>query len=218
MGSKYVQELTGFYNDLNSTLSTIAGIQKSAADAAKRSADAAKRHADAVKRAAARALAARQRTAEAVARDYLGHVGPLGFRLTTQFALSPELQLADARAQALGDTSQIQSVARRMRRAAYRALGSGRLAWEAQIQAWQIIGQANSALAQQAIGGATRFQHVSRAVITVGASSDAYAGAYRPRTVVINGGVHLHGVHDVAALENALEARAKRRPQPRRGR
>ena len=142
---------------------------------------------------------------------YLRQYGMIG-----QYQEPLGLQVALSRAGALGlDQS---GILRRIRAAARKALDSGRLALAAQQQAWDIITSINQQLAQQAIGGATKYRHIQRAVFTVGASSDAYAGAYRPRTVVINGGLHLHGVQDVGAMESALEARAKRRPHPRRGR
>ena len=209
-GQKYVQELTGFYNDLNSTLSTIAGIQKKAAQTARIHIPA-----NISGTAVIPGVAAFGRTETrgftAGLGAYLRQYGMIG-----QYQEPLGLQVALSRAGALGlDQS---GILRRIRAAARKALDSGRLALAAQQQAWDIITSINQQLAQQAIGGATKYRHIQRAVFTVGASSDAYAGAYRPRTVVINGGLHLHGVQDVGAMESALEARAKRRPHPRRGR
>jgi putative Ca2+/H+ antiporter (TMEM165/GDT1 family) len=43
------------------------------------------------------------------------------------------------------------------------------------------------------------------------------AGPGVGRVITINGGLHLHGVQNVAQLENELTKRAKQRPTPRRG-
>jgi hypothetical protein len=143
--------------------------------------------------------------------SYLGAFGPI-----TGWQVPMGLQIAQARAGAFGTTADQASVLRRIRASATRMLHSGRLVGQAWIDVYDTIAGINQQLAAQAIGGATRFRHISRAVFTVGAHTDAYAygGA---RTVVIHN-LNLHGIQDINALESQLEARAKRRPQPRRGR
>jgi hypothetical protein len=211
-GQKYVDELTGFYNDLNSTLSTIASIQKKAADALKKHLHlpGAVSGAGTV---AGLAGFARTETREFAAglNAYLSGYGPI-----TGWQAPMALQIAQARAGAFGTPAAQTSVLKRIRAAAEKALHSGRLVGQAWIDVYDAIANINQQLQQQAVGGATKFRHISRAVFTVGARTDAYAygGA---RTVVIHN-LNLHGIQDVAQLENALEARAKRRPQPRRGR
>jgi hypothetical protein len=143
--------------------------------------------------------------------SYLGAFGPI-----TGWQVPMNLQIAQARAGAFGTPAAQTSVLRRIRAAAEKALHSGRLVGQAWIDVYDTIASINQQLQQQAIGGATKFRHISRAVFTVGAHTDAYAygGA---RTVVIHN-LNLHGIQDINALESQLEARAKRRPQPRRGR
>jgi hypothetical protein len=46
----------------------------------------------------------------------------------------------------------------------------------------------------------------------------AFSGQYGPSArITINGGLHLHGIQDVNALETQLTKRAKGRPHVRRG-
>lgn len=55
----------------------------------------------------------------------------------------------------------------------------------------------------------TRFQKTARGQFVL-------AGAHPQGGIVINGGVHLHGVQDMKALENAMAKRAKQRAHARR--
>jgi hypothetical protein len=125
------------------------------------------------------------------------------FGLRAQYQDPIGLQLAQARAQALGEP--MRPILLKLRAAAERALKSHRLTTQAMIQAYDAIYNINQQLTS----------------VSKGFSNDiAEAKAYsitRSGGVVINGGVHLHGVQDMAQLENQLEARAKARPKVRRG-
>jgi len=126
----------------------------------------------------------------------------------SEFTVPLTLQVAEARAQALGGGAPLERVERVIRRAAERALKSGRLSLEAQVNAWNTIAQVNDALKKQNDQFVIKYRRTLRGT----------QPAYQSGGVVIHGGLHLHGIQDVNQLEYELEARAKRRPQPRRGR
>jgi hypothetical protein len=123
------------------------------------------------------------------------------------------LDLALSRAQALGEN--IRPILIAMRRAAYRALHSGRLAIEAQKEAWDAIAGLNDQLknAAQKAAAAQRRQALQLA----GASGAAYQFAYA------RGGPTIHIEHfysaasNPRALEDELARRARARAHPRRG-
>jgi hypothetical protein len=139
---------------------------------------------------------------------YLGAYGPI-----TGWQPSMALQIAQARAGAFGTTADQNQVLRRIRAAAMRALKSGRLVGQAWIDVYTAIENINQQLAQQTSQYVIKFRRTAHGLVPN--RTPAYAGA---GGVVIHGGLHLHGVQDMTSLENALEARAKRRPRPRRGR
>jgi hypothetical protein len=166
--ARYVQEVTGYQSDLVQTLDHINQIRSDAArkvaDARKQAALAAKRHLDEQKRA----LKEGQRVGEAIAKDYLQGVTGLGYETVlgpkgaysgrlraslarakiAQFAVPLGLQLAQARAEAVGTPAEVQSIIRREKEAAEKAVKSGKLSLNAQIEAWNFITQANQQLTQ----------------------------------------------------------------------
>ena len=223
-GSKdLTQELTGFYDDLTGTLSTIASIQtdaaSKAADAAAKSAaanqkavDAAKARAEAGRKLVARLIGRQRESPEQyVARaERPGAFERLGPLMVTSYGESLSTQLALAREQATGSSTT--GTLQKARAAARKALRSGKLSLQAQIEAWNEITSLNDQLASSAKSAKVDVTKRHQAQLP---RAFALAGG---GGITINGGLHLHGVQDVANLENELEARAKRRPQPRRGR
>ena len=227
--AKLASELEGFYSDLNSTLSTISGITQAAADkvqaaAEKQAAATEKAKAAAAKaaaaatekaaKAAAAAKAALTRAAQQAAEKAKAAQEAAAKRAfaRTQFNIPAGIQLAEARTTATGNTKGFDAALRSARTAARRALASGRLSIQSQIDAWNAIADVNQQLANTAkktsVDVTKRHQaQLPRAFALAGGGG-----------LTINGGLHLHGVQDVSNLENELEARAKRRPQPRRGR
>ena len=217
--TKLASELEGFYGDLNSTLGTITSINQAAADKIKAAGEKAaaatkKAKAAAAKAAAAAALAASRtalgRAAGGLSGSFALH--PFLTPLQQAFNVPGSIQLAEARTTATGNTVGFDKALRSARTAARRALASGKLSLQAQIDAWNAIADVNQQLANTAkktsVDVTSRHQApLPRAFALAGGGG-----------LTINGGLHLHGVQDVANLENELEARAKRRPQPRRGR
>lgn len=156
------------------------------------------------------------------------------------FNLPISLQLEQARAEALGKP--LTSILEREKKAAERALKSGKLSAQAQIDAWNAIADINDQLKKKATVDQTKFRHVGtdRLLGGLGLTGDALRAA-RTRLaqlgpggtipnrgqafalaggtggIVINGGIHLHGVQDIRKLENELLARQKSRPNKRRG-
>jgi len=133
--------------------------------------------------------------------------------LRPSFDFSARLQLQQARAEALGQS--LRPVLLAMRRAAYRALHSGRLAIEAQTDAWNAIAQLNGQLKQGA-QNAARAQR--RQALRYGRAAGAeYQFAYA------RGGPTIHIEHFYSAasspraLENELARRARARAHVRRG-
>jgi hypothetical protein len=136
-----------------------------------------------------------------------------------------------------------------------RAIRSGKLSLQAQIDAWNEIASINDQLkssandatdkaattADQAARSSLRLFHRLSASGFVNRFGSGLSGAQKRRLevgfamtgpggtlpvgrsgqftagLVINGGVHMHGVQDVAGLENELAKRAKARPAIRRG-
>jgi hypothetical protein len=218
---QYDTEYRNYWNDINSTLGTISSITSAAASAVKATRDkaaAAARKAAEARRKAAReqaqddreqaAAVARQLKHErdivaAVNRAFKAYGAPL-----TSYQAPLRLQVAEARAVALGGTGD--AVARRIRAAARKALESGHLALTAQKEAWDLIASVNQQLKSQTSQFVIKYQRGLR-----GTQPAYHVGGGH---ITINGGVHLHGIHDVTQMENELEARAKRRPVTRRGR
>ena len=225
-GSKdLTQELTGFYNDLTGTLSTIASIQtdaaSKAADAAAKSAaankkavDAAKARAEAGRKLVARLIGRQRESPEqyVAAAERPGSFERLGPLMVTSYGESLSTQLALAREQATGSSTT--GTLQKARAAARKALRSGKLSLQAQIEAWNEIASLNDQLASSAKSAKTATDVTRRHQAQLPRAFALAGGG----GITINGGLHLHGVQDVANLENELEARAKRRPQPRRGR
>ena len=203
---------TGFYaNDLTSTLSTIASIQSAGTKAA----------------AAALHLPGGVGGSGSGALRLPGQVGGSG--ATSLRELHPPSR--DRRRGAAGVQRPVSSVPqglqvdllrsrltgksmvatlKAVRAAARKALRTQKLSWEAQTNAYNAIIDVNQQLGNTATQFAVRYRRSLRG------TQPAYAAA--AGGVVIHGGLHLHGIQDVTQLENELEARAKRRPRPRRGR
>jgi hypothetical protein len=204
-------ETLAYANDLVSTMSTINSINAAAAAATKSAADKAKAAAARAKAAAARLLARNQREGEGIAQVFLQGVdtSKIGIHLPAGYAEPMGLQLALARAQAFGSPETLSGRERpiliKMRQAALKALKSGLYLGNAQLQLLNEITNINSQLGGQAKGFSNDIAQAKPYSLT------------RAGGVVINGGLHLHGVQDFAKLENELEARAKARPKVRRG-
>ena len=222
-------ELEGFYSDLNSQLSTIAGIQSAAAS---KTAAARKKAAAAAKKAAAEAkqdaVEARKMIARLIGRQHespeqyvaraerpgaFERLGPLHL---ASYNVPASLQLTLAREQATGSsqTATLQAA----RAAARKALRSGRLSLQAQIEAWNEISSLNQQLASSAKGASDTFrQQRNRAVTLAHAQGADYQFAYARGGPVI----HIEHFHssasNPAALENELVKRARARPHVRRG-
>ena len=84
----------------------------------------------------------------------------------TTFQVPAGLQLAEARANALGQS--LDPILARERAAARRALHSGLLAIQGQIDAWNLIADVNSRLAGQTTSGVSHFHAVSTRALTAG--------------------------------------------------
>jgi hypothetical protein len=207
-GQKYVDTVTGYFNDLNSTLGTIASLTKKATDAAKTTRMRIPAHiaGTAVIPGLHAFGVAEQRSFTAGFGNYMRAFGPI-----TGWQIPMSLQIAQARAGAFGTSEQQNAVLRRIKESAMKALKSGRLMGQAWIDVYDTIAGINQQLAQ--VGGPTKFRRSLRGTMP----AYGLAGAH-PHAIVIHGDLVLQGIQDVTALENALEARAKRRPQPRRGR
>ena len=107
---------------------------------------------------------------------------------------------------------------RAARAAARKALRSGKLSLQAQIEAWDEITSVNQQLASSAKGASDTFrQQRNRAVTLAHAQGGDYQFAYARGGPVI----HIEHFHssasNPAALENELVKRAKARPHVRRG-
>jgi hypothetical protein len=133
--------------------------------------------------------------------------------LLPSFAVPARLQLAQARAEALG--LNLRPILLRMRAAAYRALHSGRLAVQAQTDAWNAITAINDQLKQGA-DKAARAQRrgAMRLSRAAGAEYQFVTAAPGPR-------IHIEHFYSAAssprALEQELARRAKARAHVRRG-
>jgi hypothetical protein len=198
----YLAEYQAYYGDINSTLATIASVTKQAATAAKHAAI----HLPGVVGGTAPIpglgayrVTERQSLLGGL-QSYLRTYGPIG-----AWQVPMNLQIAQARAQAFGGDQA--PILRRIKEAALRVYKSGRLFGQGYLDVLNTIAGINQQLGVQTI----KFRRDLRGT----QPAYAFAGGH---TTVIHGGLHLHGVQDVTAMENALEARAKRRPQPRRGR
>jgi hypothetical protein len=87
--------------------------------------------------------------------------------------------------------------------------GLGSVSADVRSKIQQILADLKGQLKQSSVD-VTRFQDTARGQFTL-------AGAHPGGGLVINGGIHLHGVQDVKALENQLAKRAKQRGHARRG-
>jgi hypothetical protein len=164
-------------------------------------------------------------------------LGPLRLHSYTE---PLQFQLAIAKATATGDSKGLLAALLGARKAAYRALNSGKQAGDAQRDAWNEIGSLNDQLKQQTTGDMTYFKHLSstrfvdslglnltlaqrRAIESrfsqVGPGGAAPTGTSNQFTagITINGPMHFHGVQDVAGLEDQLMKRANARGHVRRG-
>jgi hypothetical protein len=134
----------------------------------------------------------------------------------SQFNVPLGLEVGEARAQALGKP--IRPFLLKMKAAAQRALKSGRLSLQGQLDAWNTIADVNEQLAGMA---KKTTKAVSSAPAMGGSSSAAFvtglAPAAAPASVFHIDTLHVNGVQDVGALEDELVRRAGGRPQTRRG-
>jgi hypothetical protein len=123
------------------------------------------------------------------------------------------LQLAYSRADALG--LGLRPILLKMREAAYRALHSGRLAVEAQTQAWDAIKSINDQLKQGADKAA---RSMRRQAVRTGR---AYGAEYQFAYAAPGPRIHIEHFYSSAssprALENELARRARARAHVRRG-
>jgi len=145
----YTDALTKYEGDLYSQQSQIASILK----------DQATKTRDATKKSAAKA-----KTMLALPKHVAGSVS----LLKDSFATSLRLQLAEAKAATTLTTADDAAVARQIKAAAQKALKSGKLAVQGQIDAWNAIAQANGTLGQQAKDALTGYRHVGANAITAG--------------------------------------------------
>jgi hypothetical protein len=133
--------------------------------------------------------------------------------LQTSYQLPPRLELAQARADALG--LNLRPILIRMRDAAYRALRSGHLAIQAQTDAWNAITQINDQLKNSARKAAAAQRR--QAMQLAGASGAEYQFA------TARGGPTIHIEHFYSsaasprALEEEIARRARARAHVRRG-
>jgi hypothetical protein len=235
--AKLASELQGFYSDMNSQLSTIQSIQDAASqkvtDARRKAAEAAKR----ARTAAARAFA------KSIRENIPGHVsdtvdanfrfGPVrgipdvvrggasgygaGFiKLAEHYGTPLGLQLDLAREQATGKG--MGATLRAARAAARRALRSGRLSLQAQIDAWNEIANVNDQLKNSAKAAKDTYgKQRQRAV----ALAHAQGMGYQYATALPGPTIHIEHFHSNAGnpkqLEEELVHRAKARAHVRRG-
>ena len=215
--AKLASELAGFYSDLTSTLGTIASIQSAAADKVKQARDAAAR---------ARAKQLRADIPGSVsgtgygvdpwmAVGIPGHVSGSGFVGRASYQTPLGLQVALAREQATG--SGMGATLRAARAAARRAIASGKLSLQAQIEAWNEIASLNDQLKNTAKAAKDTYrQQRGRAVALAGAQGMGYQYAYAAGPTI-----HIEHFHSNAsnpkALEEELARRANARAHVRRG-
>jgi len=153
------------------------------------------------------------------------------------------LQLAEAKANALAGGKQEGlspaqvAVEKKIKAAAMRALKSGKLAIQGQIDAWNTIAQANQALADQHKSGKSVYHAVSSRALTAGLNLNhaqrveleqriAQAQAHGGRVpggraangIVINGDLNLHGVRNVDEFAEQLRRKARTTSSQTRGR
>lgn len=223
--AKTLKKRTGLAQQAAGVADQIRSIDQANVQDAKRAES--KAAADARKAAAARKKAAEERKKAA--------------ERAKQFDVPLALQVADARAQALGLPEK--SILEKIRAVAQKALKSGRLGLQGQLDAWNEIGQLNDELKQKVQGDLTKFKHVNTAAIVAGLGltadqlraervrlaqvgaggtvpgkrTPAFAGATGGGGFTINGGLHLHGVQNLRQLEDELEKRRRSRPSLRRG-
>ena len=153
--------------------------------------------------------------------------------MASSYNSTGSLQLAEARDTALGDQGGLMSVARLEKAAAQRALKSGHLAIQGQIDAWNVIDQANQTLgtgtlkqgakvaSARALTAGLNLTRMQRIALEARASvSEAFSG-HTPTSMGVLGQsvnithLHLHGVQDVHGLADSLSklSRSKGAPQ-----
>lgn len=168
---------------------------------------------------------------------------PAGTNFKQQFGIPQSLQLAQARADALGLSDQSKRIAVKIRAAAQKALKSGRLGFQGMLDAWNTIGQINDQLKQQGNRVLGKFKHVDpnkllagfgltaaqiRALApsiaqvgfhgaVPGRTSLAFAGGGAGGDIVVHTSVILDG-RDIAQSTTRHQQKAsKRRASSRRG-
>lgn len=119
--AKTLKDRTGFAQQAAGIASQIRSLDSANLSADKKAASAAKKAADAAKKKAAEAA-----------------------KKAAAFSVPLELQVADARAQALGKSET--TILQKIKAAAYKALRSGRLGLQGQLDAWNEIGSINQQL------------------------------------------------------------------------
>lgn len=159
------------------------------------------------------------------------------------FAVPLALQVAQARDAALGKDSALKRVLEKIKAVALKALKSGKLGFQGQLDAWNAIASVNDQLKNQVRKAATKFKHVNVGKIVAGLDSlsrsdalrlrqqlaqvgaggtipsgrtPAFAGAGGGGGITFNAPVHFHGVQNVKQMEDELQKRARQRPAPRR--
>ena len=238
---RYQQEYANYMGDLVSTQATITSITQAAASkvAAEK-----KKQADAIKRVSVPgSLSGSEKTIKAMLgkqhespEQYVagaekpGHFERLGPLRASSYNIPLGLQLASARDTAMNDQGGLLTIAHLEVAAARRALKSGKLGIQGQIDAWNVIDQANQQLGASMLhsyiapsaaklvaglglhGTAKRMAEARFADIEAHGGRMARAGATGVLgTVVITGpGIHVHGVKDIRGLTKELQKAGNR--------
>jgi hypothetical protein len=140
-------------------------------------------------------------------------LGPTGEEPTPNVrGLKKELaSVADALEGSFLDTKKTRGLLGHIREVLSGGLGS--VSNEVRSKVKEILDDLRKQLKQSSVD-VTRFHDTARGQFT---GAGARPGGRLAPGVTINGGIHLHGVQDVKALENALAKRAKQRAHARRG-
>ena len=203
------RSLAGFYNDLTSTVSTIASIQAAGTSKAAAAARTAALHLPGhVGGSGATSLSRFN------AIHLPGAVGGSG-GYSGQFNVPPGLQVDLAREQATGRS--MTATLKAVRAAAWKALRTEKLAWDQRKAAYDAITEVNQQLASSAKAATDTFrQQRRRAVALAGAQGLGYQYAYAAGPTI-----HIEHFHSNAsspkALEEELARRANARAHVRRG-
>lgn len=220
---KYVEEVTGYQNELTSAMAQINSITDQAASDAKKGRDAAARRLRQnipahVGGTAYGEFRFRPVTVPDVVTGRAAGYGAGFRRLREQYATPVRFQLAEAQAQALDQPGALLTALRAARTAARKALRSHRLSLQAQIDAWNEIASLNDQIKNAAKTSSDTYRKQrGRAVALAKAQGADYQFAYARGGPV----VHIEHFHSSAsnprALEDELVKRARARPQVRRG-